>query len=268
LKSPTYACCKKAAANPAIGSGKMNDPSPPMPRVPRQHPLDNSVPTRLIYLEGTLEQRMQRLFEYYRLHFTFPQGAPKIIFDQGTIETTDELRLLGVSHAIIKGFRGSYIASLNLLYLSEQVTDRFNAPSLGARVGALRIINHELWHALRFTESSKFLPVEEGGAEVFTNEITRRMTGIDVSGEAITDYLGLSKGMQLLGKLFMPFYPWRWALLSRRVTDQRLWLAEELQQLGGTPHQIQLLLTYDLQQDAAAANWWHAVQNFVNEVAK
>lgn len=207
------------------------------------------LPKKRTYIDGPTDERMERILDKLQSDYPSPRKpAHKLCYQE---EDWQEAKRL-IRMRPEEGAAAVYVRSANIIAISYKVTRLLDSRDARERLAGTRYLIHEWFHAMR-TDDHRIYPLEEGGAELFADRITRQLTGIDGSLRRIQPYAGFAKGVVLLGEARLganrALY---WARQSRDADNMQEWLRAEMSALGMKDADITLILDYN---EASRGSW-------------
>lgn len=222
-----------------------NEVTTPIDRLP--------MPTIQTHLDGPLKERLTKLFEKLQADYPAPRPIEPI-----TASTESQWTKVKVILKIPTNEQATavYVHSEGIIAFGPTATHLLDHRHISGRLAGTRYAIHEWFHAMRI-DRNRIYPLEEGGAELFADRVTRLLTGVDGSLRRIQTYAGFARGVTLLGEAVEgPNRALYWALESRRATDLRAWFTAEMEKIGMQVDDIQALMDYDID---SSGNWYTLV---------
>lgn len=233
--------------------------APGMP-APEEY-ADLTAPQRTHLMQGDLRTRVSALVNYLRRHYPTPAGRGKAT----VLLFKTDARLRGycqqedVPYAEIRDAGAVYLHDLHVILVRPGTVNLLDSRKSQEWAVGVRYVAHEWFHAMR-EQSGRFRPLEEGGAEVFANHVSYRVTGVQNARLNLLTYAEYRQGVERMGEAARGSgQAAEWAMASRRK-PQVAWLRSELEKLRLNPQQVARILEYD---DAKPNLWLSAVNNAV-----
>lgn len=234
--------CRYLRLNPAVSSAG------PMPAYESSNevttPIDQlPMPSNRMYLDGPVKERLERLQTY--LQQAYPSARPT---DMVTAPTDQQWLAIKATLGIPADEEATavYVRSADLIAFGPSATQLLDHQDVRGRLAGLRYALHEWFHPMR-TDDGRVYALEEGGAELFADRITRTLTGVDGALRRIQPYSGFAKGVTALGEAVSgPDRALYWILESRKAPDMHAWFEQEMKGIGMQPEDIQTLMDYDV----------------------
>lgn len=203
---------------------------------------DLPLPKKRTYIDGPTDERIERILDKLQSDYPSPkQPAHKLCYQEEDWQETKRLIRMRPE----EGAAAVYVRSADIIAISHTVTRLLDSRDPRERLAGTRYLIHKWFHAMR-TDDRRVYPLEEGGAELFADRITRQLTGIDGKLRRIQPYAGFTKGVVLLGEESLGRErALHWVKQSRVVDNIREWLKTELSALGLEDTDIRPILDYD-----------------------
>lgn len=235
------------------------------PRVPRDKRDYSFVPSpkRTLLLAGDFTMRREFLTSYLTRHFPSPTGQPlPTVLTPRDAELRAHCQKYGrVYNELIYDF-AFYDPATHEIFILPELERLLGSKDEREWVVGVRFLAHEWFHGLR--SASAYYPLEEGGAEIFADQVYHLITGVSHRKLGIGIYEPFSAGVMALARLVSPRSPFRWVLQSRTAGNQELWLKRQMESLHISPSAIDNVLQYKRVSDGA--DWLKAMRAALKEV--
>jgi len=216
-------------------------------------------PLRRVLLPSGFERRMQFAVAYLESHHPPVRGVrPRVTFpSRQELEAFCEV-YGGYAEALMENV-AFYHAPTHTIYCMGQMSKYMSSTQEGEWVAGIHLLAHEWFHSLRRSEDH-YLPLEEGGAEVFAAKVGREMTGIDHPALRVALYQPFAEGITLMGARLHPVgKPFSWMMASRQAgISVRHWMKTQFTRLHFSGVGLDNLMRYDGVKHAS--QWLRTVQ--------
>ncbi|EYB68926.1 hypothetical protein DEIPH_ctg013orf0032 [Deinococcus phoenicis] len=247
---PGFAIRCRCRAVPLVRAAVPDTDATLLPMTEAAHPSTTppeSLPRPNIrtYVDGPLERRLARVLD--RLHTDHPptRGRPQFFIARSADELGQFINVLRLDPNEARKAAALYAYDAHAVVISPQLRDLLDHPDDRYRLAGLRYMAHEWWHVMR-VDRQRVYGLEEGGAELFADRVTRVLTGVPGELRRIQEYAGLASGAELLGEAARgPGNALAWVLASREQADVGAWFAAQLKELGVPGDDIAVISSYN-----------------------